>query len=115
MTARKVCAIFFIGFLCIALLLSSGQAAETRVYQGPCSDFPDCNRTCIERKFPEGGKCVKPGRDVIVFEVKLRKRGSIKGLVLISQTAIELALKENFLKVENVLNQAAVRLLLAAA
>ncbi|KAI7982853.1 putative defensin-like protein 30 [Camellia lanceoleosa] len=51
--------ILFVGFLCIALLSTSGEA-DTLLYQGPCSKFPDCDKHCISTGFPKGGKCIPP-------------------------------------------------------
>ncbi|KAF8394198.1 hypothetical protein HHK36_020405 [Tetracentron sinense] len=50
----------------VTLLLNSAQAmdqnaAEWKYCQGPCSNFGDCNQTCLTRGFPNGGKCVEPG------------------------------------------------------
>ncbi|XP_058197678.1 uncharacterized protein LOC131313406 [Rhododendron vialii] len=65
--------VLFIGFLFVALHVDivEGEAgrlihhaaegeAERLIYQGPCSHFPDCNKTCLGEKFPEGGKCIVP-------------------------------------------------------
>ncbi|KAI8523168.1 hypothetical protein RHMOL_Rhmol13G0052800 [Rhododendron molle] len=75
MVVGKVCFIpivLFIGFLSIALhfnIVEGGEAgrlihvegeAERLIYQGPCSHFPDCNKTCLGEKFPKGGKCIVP-------------------------------------------------------
>lgn len=37
---------------------------RTLVYQGPCFELKDCNQTCIDRKFPDGGICEQhaPGK-----------------------------------------------------
>ncbi|PSR89711.1 Defensin-like protein [Actinidia chinensis var. chinensis] len=64
MNTAKVYAIptfLFIGLLFNALLLNTtAEAADWLFYQGPCSEFPDCNKNCISKGFPMGGKCVPP-------------------------------------------------------
>ncbi|XP_056159716.1 defensin-like protein 37 [Syzygium oleosum] len=48
MASGRVC--LFIGMLCLVSLCCAGNA------------FPDCNKACIEYKFPMGGACEKVGR-----------------------------------------------------
>ncbi|KAE7997947.1 hypothetical protein FH972_002533 [Carpinus fangiana] len=53
---------------CIAIVvLNSGNAAAeiaqcgSLVYQGLCSQFPDCNQHCLAVGSPCGGLCKPPG------------------------------------------------------
>ncbi|GKV52654.1 hypothetical protein SLEP1_g59227 [Rubroshorea leprosula] len=53
---------FFMGMLCLVLLLTSGgimgvAGKERLIEQGPCSQFKDCNQYCLDNKFPLGGFC----------------------------------------------------------
>merc|ERR1712071_394328 len=61
---------FFVAIFCVALLvLNSGHAdaetapCETLVYQGPCSDYADCNQHCITTGMSCGGLCKPPGEN----------------------------------------------------
>ncbi|KAK6164310.1 hypothetical protein DH2020_001174 [Rehmannia glutinosa] len=55
-----------IALFCMALLTASVLVAgeDVWVYQGPCSQFPDCNKHCVEIGYRQlGGKCVPLKRE----------------------------------------------------
>ncbi|XP_031398553.1 putative defensin-like protein 30 [Punica granatum] len=52
---------FLIGLLCLAALFSAGHAegGPTFVVQGPCSQFPDCDKHCRDNGYgTTGGSCM---------------------------------------------------------
>ncbi|XP_019089452.1 PREDICTED: putative defensin-like protein 29 [Camelina sativa] len=62
------CKCVFLVFLCLAVLLTPGEvcaksmlkangAEKWFAVQGPCSQFPDCNKHCRELRYPLGGEC----------------------------------------------------------
>ncbi|PIM97201.1 hypothetical protein CDL12_30331 [Handroanthus impetiginosus] len=52
---------YFMGILCLILVLISGQVVkgikEPFVCIGKCSDFEDCNKACISKGYQLGGYC----------------------------------------------------------
>ncbi|KAL2508004.1 Defensin-like protein [Forsythia ovata] len=69
MDTKKVSSVrtsLFIGLICMALLFTTVSCEENRwlVIQGPCSQFPDCNGTCIKNGYKSGGKCVEPAKGI---------------------------------------------------
>ncbi|EPS64122.1 hypothetical protein M569_10663 [Genlisea aurea] len=60
-SAAPMTAILLVGFL---ILISAGSIRGEWLIQGPCANYPNCDKYCRENGFRQyGGKCIKPSSD----------------------------------------------------
>ncbi|WCJ27890.1 hypothetical protein M5689_009611 [Euphorbia peplus] len=65
---------YFCVFLCIFMIISAGKinadesTQRTLLYQGPCANYPDCNKHCRDTYGTQiTGLCQKSGNENVCF------------------------------------------------